>query len=237
MKKNDSAFKAVLKTIKKIAPYVICTALILLLVFLGVKYHTVIADLIKSQEARDSFVEWVKSKGAAGFFTFLAIQILQVIVAIIPGEPIELMAGALYGTWGGLIICQLGLLLGSICVYGTVKLAGAKSVPESTLAKYKFLRDEAHVKFALFMLYFIPGTPKDMLLYIGPFIPVSAKTFFALSTIARIPSVLTSTYMGAHLMRGDIKSSVITAVITGAAALICIFNQERIISAIQKIKK
>lgn len=186
MEQKPSAFKAVLKFIKKSAPYIICTALIVLLVVFGVKYCAVIMNLIESQVARDAFVAWVQSKGALGFLAFLAVQILQVVVAIIPGEPIELMAGALYGTWGGLFVCELRLLLGSIAVYGFVKLAGAKSVPEETLSKYKFLRDEAHVEFALFMLYFIPGTLKDMLLYIGPFMPVSAKRFFILATIARV---------------------------------------------------
>lgn len=209
----------------------------MLLVVFGVKYRAVIMNLIESQVARDAFVAWVQSKGALGFLAFLAVQILQVVVAVIPGEPIELMAGALYGTWGGLFVCELGLLLGSIAVYGFVKLAGAKSVPEETLSKYKFLRDEAHVEFALFMLYFIPGTPKDLLLYIGPFMPVSAKRFFILATIARVPSVITSTYTGAHLMQGDLKTSIITAVITGAIALICIINQDKILQMIQKMKR
>lgn len=237
MEQKPSAFKAVLKFIKKSAPYIICTALIVLLVVFGVKYRAVIMNLIESQVARDAFVAWVQSKGALGFLAFLAVQILQVVVAVIPGEPIELMAGALYGTWGGLFVCELGLLLGSIAVYGFVKLAGAKSVPEETLSKYKFLRDEAHVEFALFMLYFIPGTPKDLLLYIGPFMPVSAKRFFILATIARVPSVITSTYTGAHLMQGDLKTSIITAVITGAIALICIINQDKILQMIQKMKR
>lgn len=60
------------------------------------------------------------------WLAFLGLQVLQVVVAVLPGEPVELMAGLLYGTWGGLTLCLLGVGLSSAAVYYCVRAAGAE---------------------------------------------------------------------------------------------------------------
>ena len=215
-----------------------CVSLVLLaaLAVFGVTYHKQIWLVLTQPAARDAFVAYVRGTGVTGFLAFLGLQVLQVVVAVLPGEPVEIMAGALYGTWGGLFACQLGILVGSVAVYYCVKLAGAAAVDASVLHKYRFLRDDAHVKFALFLLYFVPGTPKDILLYIGPFMPVSARTFFAIALFARVPSVITSTYAGANIVQGNWKMSLLVFAVTGAAALLCVWQQDKILSAIKALK-
>lgn len=206
------------------------------LAVLGLAYHREIVDILTRQAARDAFVSSVRRSGAAGFAAFLGLQVLQVVVAVLPGEPVELMAGALYGTWGGLGVCLLGLLPGSMVVYGAVRLLGAARIDPALLHKYRFLRDDAHVEFALFLLYFIPGTPKDALLYVGPFLPVRPAVFFAIALTARIPSILTSTCAGASFVQGNWRMSLAVFSVTGLAALTCILLQERILQALARWK-
>ncbi|MEG2394764.1 MAG: VTT domain-containing protein, partial [Ruthenibacterium sp.] len=147
------------------------------LALFAVTYHRQIWLLLTQQSARDTFVAMVRGSGFTGLAAFLGLQVLQVVIAVIPGEPVELMGGALYGTWGGLAVCMAGLLLGSVAVYYVVRLMGAGKIDPSLLHKYRFLRDDAHICWFLFLLYFIPGTPKDVLLYIGPFLPVRPAAF------------------------------------------------------------
>ena len=154
--------------IKKYAGTALGAALLLALAVFGITYRNEIWAVLTQQDARDAFIAFVHESGFLGLLAFLGLQVLQVVVAVLPGEPVELMAGLLYGTWGGLALCLLGVGLSSAAVYYCVRAAGARAIDASVLAKYHFLRDEAHVKFFLFLLFFIPGTPKDVLIYLGP---------------------------------------------------------------------
>lgn len=206
------------------------------LTLLGATYHKQIWAILTQQAARDAFQQFVQQSGLVGLLAFLGLQMLQVIVAVLPGEPVELMAGALYGTWGGLAVCMVGLLLGSVLVYWVVRLLGPQRIDAAALHKYHFLRDDAHVHFFLFLLYFIPGTPKDILLYLGPFLPVRPRTFFLIALLARIPSVLTSTYTGATFMAGRWQAGLVVFAVTGVVALLCIWQQEHLLHLLGRVK-
>lgn len=205
-------------------------AMLLCIAAFGVTYHREIWAILTNEAARDAFIAWVRDSGWTGLAVFLGVQVLQVVVAFLPGEPVELAAGLIYGTWGGLALCLVGIFLSSMAVYYTAKLLGAHAVSGDVLKKYRFLRDEAHVHFALFLLFFIPGTPKDVLVYAGPFLPVSARSFFLLSTLARIPSILTSTFAASSFAGGNWMAGAAVYALTGAAALVCALNEERLLA-------
>ena len=159
---------------------------------------------------------------------------LQVLVAVIPGEPIEVMAGVLYGTWGGLVICLTGVLLGSVLIYYFVKSIGRNPLKNEAHVRYRILNDPKRVEVLLFLLFLVPGTPKDILLYFAPFLPVKASRFFLLATLARIPSVVTSTFAGAHLAKGDFKVTVAVFLCAGAAGLLGILYNEKLLTLLEK---
>ena len=155
--------KHMITWIRKHGGTIVSVAALAVLAFFGVYYRREIWAILVSQEARDSFISYVRESGLVGLALFFGLQILQIVVAVLPGEPVELMAGLLYGTWGGLAVCLAGVALSTLIVYYCVRAAGAKALDQSALKKYRFLRDEAHVKLFLFVLFFIPGTPKDVL--------------------------------------------------------------------------
>ena len=153
----------------------------------------------------------------------LGIQVLQIVVAFLPGEPIEIIMGVLYGSFGGLFTCLFGILLGSMIVYVLTKLIGIPFVKLfidlDDLKKYKFLNDSKRLDLTVFILFFIPGTPKDALTYLAPFLPIKAKRFFLIATIARIPSVITSTILGHELIEGNYTNAIIVFVITALISI------------------
>lgn len=202
----------------------------------GLTYHREIWAVFTQQAARDALVARARGAGAWGLAVFFGLQVLQVVAAFLPGEPVELAAGLLYGAWGGLAVCLAGALLGAACIYFFVRAAGARAVSESALQKYPLLRDEAHVKFFLFMIFFIPGTPKDLLTYAGPFLPVRARDFLLLSTLARIPSILSSTFTADAFAAGRWQIGAAVYAATGLAAGLCIWQQERLLRALRTWK-
>lgn len=192
----------------------------------GVTYRQELFDILRYPEARTLFIERLRQSGLSGLLFFFLLKVLQVLVVVIPGEPFELMAGVLYGTLGGLAVSLLGVLCGSLIIYFSMKALGVHAVDPEKLHKYRFLRDEQHIQGMLFLLFFIPGTPKDVLTYIGPFLPVSAWRFFAISLFARIPSVISSTFAGANLASGNWHLTIGVFLITGLLGGLCIlFNK------------
>jgi len=156
--------------------------------------------LVKSYDNPEEFIMLIDSFGIFGFLVMLFIQIAQIIVALILGEIIEFVAGMLYGWLGGLLFCLFGTAVGQAIVFFAVRVLGEslveKAAGSKAMIKYKFLRDEKRLKTVIFILYFLPGTPKDLLTYIVPVTKIRFTDFMIISLLARIPSIVTSTYGG-----------------------------------------
>lgn len=196
---------------------------------------------LKDETTRAKFVEYIHSKGVFGVLILLGIQVVQVIVAIIPGEPIEVLAGLLYGTFYGYLICTIGMLIGTIIIYYTVRALGVgfitKLIGEKKLSKYKFMHDTRRLEIITFILFFIPGTPKDLLTYFMPITKIKPTTFFAIVAFARIPSIVSSTFAGSSIGQGKWLQSVVIFCIIGAIGTVGIFFNEKIINAFQSKKE
>lgn len=177
-----------------------------------------------TKEGRDSLVALIRGQGILGVLAFIALQILQVVIFIIPGEFIEVIGGILYGTWWGYAICMIGVILGSTVIYYLVKWLGyefiTEFVPEKEFQKLNFLKKEKNITLLVFILFFIPGTPKDALTYFIPFTNLPLKKFLIISTLARIPSVISSTFVGSSLQSQNITVAIVAYACIGIAALI-----------------
>lgn len=182
--------------------------------------------------ARENLQQYFASKGIGGWLIFLVVQILQVVVAMIPGEPIEICAGLLYGPVWGTLSCMLGILIGSLIVYALVKKLGMPIVSvfidPDRLQNLWFVRDESRFEKIAFLLFFIPGTPKDLLTWAAGLLKINPLRFFLFSTIARLPSILTSTLAGASLITGDFVTMVLIFGITGCISIIGIYLHKKI---------
>ena len=121
---------------------------------------------LREPENQAAFENFVGSLGFFGILLMLGIQVLQIVVAVIPGEPIELIMGLMYGTWGGLALTLTGILIGSAIIYFCMKRFGtgfaSKFVDTNGFKKFRFLNDPAKRDSFIFLLFFIPGTPKDV---------------------------------------------------------------------------
>lgn len=149
------------------------------------------------------FRAWVDGHGVWGRIAFVGMMFFQVVVAIIPGEPLEIAAGYAFGFWEGTLLCQIGIFLGSLTVFLFVRNWGIRVVevffPREKIQKIlssKLLRDRKKRDALTFILMFIPGTPKDILTYCAGLTDMPLGTWLLISTIARIPSVVTSTIGG-----------------------------------------
>ena len=168
------------------------------------------------------FRDWVDSHGVFGRLAFLGMMMFQVFVAIIPGEPLEIGAGYAFGVLEGTALCLLATTLASGVIFLIVKKYGMKFVTlfvaEEKIRSLKFLRNTRRLEFIVFLLFFIPGTPKDVLTYMVGLTPMKLRVWLLITTVARIPSVVTSTVGGDALGTQEYLFAVIVFVATAAVS-------------------
>ncbi len=196
-----------------------------------------IADVF-SEGGVERLVDSAQHAGAAGVLMMLGVQLLQVIVAFIPGEVVQLAAGVMYGPWWGTLLLLFGCVIGSSIVYALVHRLGAPFVREMVSTKHldAFRRFEASGKLDLvvFILFLIPAMPKDVFTYLVPLTSMEYKRFITLTTIGRIPGIVGSTYAASGYASGDIVGPTIVMVILVVLAIIAIVFRDRILNALGK---
>ena len=216
------------KKILKIVSALIITALT---VALAVNLFPLVLSL-KDESGRESFRAVIDSLGPIGILLMLLLQTAQIIVAIVPGEPIELLLGMMYGTVGGLLVSLLGIAIGQTAVFLLVKRYGIsfamRFVNVKEFEKLKFLQAPEKRDSLVFLLFFIPGTPKDILTYFAPFTGIPYLRFLILSLFARIPSVVSSTWAGSSISDGAFIKTLVIFALTGILGLAGILINARI---------
>lgn len=194
-----------------------------------------------TEEGREAFGAWVDGLGFGGWLVTLGIQLLQIFVAFIPGEPVELLLGYLWGPWLGMLTCLIGIFIGTLTIFLLVRRLGMrfvrKIVGTDDLTKYKFLQNKNKVELTVFVLFFIPGTPKDALTYIAPIAPISPIKYLLIATFARIPSIITSTLLGDSIADGDYLLAVIVFVVTAVISVLGIIFSNKFIKNKQNDKE
>ena len=141
---------------------------------------------------------------------------MRIFLIILPGEPIEILAGMCYGRLWGTVFVMVSACIISTVIFLLVRKFGRKFVyvfcDEKKVAKMensKLFQNPKKIEMIMFVLFLIPGIPKDLLVYVAGLLPIKPLRFILISTFARFPSVVTSTLAGANLVIGDWKMSVI----------------------------
>ena len=163
---------------------------------------------------------------------FIGITFIQVIFAFIPGEPVEIGAGYAFGGIEGAIVSLVGILLASILIFKTVRRYGRPVVelfftPEQ-IDSVKFLQNPKDVTILTFVIFLIPGTPKDILTYLAGLTPITMKHWLIITTVGRLPSVFTSTVGGSLLNSEKYVQAIIIFALTVVLAFIGIMIYRRI---------
>lgn len=188
--------------------------------------------LLQTVNEPDRFRDFVSDNIFWGILAFLLIQAFQVFFALIPGEPIEIFAGYAFGSIFGLALCTVGITFAAAAIFWLTRRFGKKFtyilVAEEKLQNLKFLQNEKRMELLLFILYFIPGTPKDLITYFVGLTKINFWKFIFISSIARIPSIITSTLAGATLQRENYLLSAIIFGVTGLVSIVGIIIYNKI---------
>lgn len=200
-----------------------------------------IVKMLSTEEGRAGLERLVDSNFLLGVCVYMFLQVLQVLVALIPGGVIQILGGVLFGNFWGTVLCSLGILAGSAIVFFMVRRFGMPVVEafidRKGIKKFEFLNDTKKLEITVFILFLIPGMPKDVLTYLAPLTKIKPSSFLALSMLGRFPAILLSIVFGANLSEGNILAAVIIFAVVAVVGIIGILYNGKIVAYIKSRRK
>lgn len=145
----------------------------------------------------------IMSYGKFSILAFIILQVVQVVAFFIPGEFVQVAGGYIYGTAFGCLISFTGIIIGSSITYFIASKGGKplihKIIPKNHMKFFDKASNYGKINNIIFLLYLIPGMPKDVLGYMCGITDITFKDFFMYSSLGRIPGIMISSYFGAKL--------------------------------------
>lgn len=175
-------------------------AVVLFVLFSAAVFRFVGRPMIRFARQPELFREWVEQRGVWGKIAYVGMVFLQVLVALIPGEPLEICGGYAFGAVWGTVLCLTGAALGSVAVFAAVRRFGTALAevffPREKLDSLRFLHSSPKRDALFWLIFTVPGTPKDLLCYFAGLTDLSWGKWLLICTVGRIPSIVTSTIGG-----------------------------------------
>ncbi|MBI3665185.1 MAG: TVP38/TMEM64 family protein [Acidobacteria bacterium] len=179
------------------------------------------SEFLQRLSNRDQLIVSLRSAGVEGPLLCIAVQFIQVVIFIIPGEITQFAAGYVFGAAMGFVYSVAGIMLGAAFNFFFARLVGRpvveKFIPRPTLDKIDHALNNAKGKSAMFLLFLLPGMPKDAMSYGAGLTSMGLVEFVVVTGLARSPALLVSILLGAQAYRRDYRGMIIIGLVVAAA--------------------
>ncbi|MBN1648901.1 MAG: TVP38/TMEM64 family protein [Spirochaetales bacterium] len=208
-------------------PALLAIALVLLVYLLVTGYFF---SFFKNSK---KIADWINSQGIRAWLVFVFVQIFQVIIFVIPGEFTQIAGGYLFGVFAGGLLSLAGITIGSVANFYIARLSGAdfvrKIIGEERYERFRKVLSSERQVMTFFILFLIPGIPKDIVCYFTGLSTLSLARFLVFSTIGRIPGIVISVIFGAALVENRIVLMIILAGLSLLFFLLGLFIRKKFI--------
>ncbi|KWX71458.1 TVP38/TMEM64 family protein [Paenibacillus jilunlii] len=201
-----------------------------LAVALMLKY---LPDILELTASFDEFRKYVLSSGKWGPVILSLFQILQTVIAPIPGEVVQIAGGYIYGVTLGTVYVTAGMLLGSAIAFYFTRFMGGflvgRLIEKKKLKWMTDMMERKNFSVFLFIFFLIPGLPKDLLVYIAGLTPMKPLRFFGILLAGRLPWLIASVAVGSNIYQKNYTSTIILSVLALLAFVLGFIYKDKLI--------
>jgi uncharacterized membrane protein YdjX (TVP38/TMEM64 family) len=198
-------------------------------------------ELLSVFRDREAIRSWVEARGAWGELAFVGLQVLQVVVFVIPGEVVQVAGGYVYGFRDGTLLSLAGITLGSLVNFLAGRWLGRPFVEavfkKERVASIEKIAASGRAAAGFFILFVIPGIPKDALCYVAGMSRLGFPAFLAISMLGRLPGILGSSFMGSAAYSGSYRAALLVLAIASVLFFVGLFFKERIQDFLARLLK
>lgn len=180
----------------------------------------------------------ILSFGSYSFLAYIVIQISQIIIFFIPGELVQIAGGYIFGALNGYILSFIGILIGSAFSFLLARILGKRFVEKIVFSEDKWLfkkieemkKNPEKFKKLVFIMYLIPGIPKDILGYICGVTDIKLKDFLVISMLGRTPALFISCFFGHNIFKDNLIMLIAISVLCGVVFIFSIVKGKKFIN-------
>ncbi|MDO4384044.1 MAG: TVP38/TMEM64 family protein [Eubacteriales bacterium] len=171
----------------------------------------------------------------------VALQIIQIVICILPGQPIQLASSYMYGVFGGYCIAIIGATLGCMVTYQIAHFLGSDAMHlmfgKEKVASYMRKLNSSKALTIVFLIYLVPGIPKDLVSYIAGISDIELKPFLLVSTLGRSPGILGSLLIGSFWSSKNYTGIAVVAAVMLFLLVWCVRNRKDIMKKIESYEE
>lgn len=171
----------------------------------------------------------------------VALQIIQIVICILPGQPIQLASSYMYGVFGGYCIAIIGATLGCMVTYQIAHFLGSDAMHmmfgKEKVASYMRKLNSGKALTIVFLIYLVPGIPKDLVSYIAGISDIELKPFLLVSTLGRSPGILGSLLIGSFWSSKNYTGIAVVAAVMLFLLVWCVRNRKDIMKKIESYEE
>jgi uncharacterized membrane protein YdjX (TVP38/TMEM64 family) len=196
---------------------------------------------IFSEHFATDIISYLQSHKSRSLAILVSLQALQVIVCILPGQPIHIAGSYMFGIIGALLTSLAGAVIGATVSFFLSRLLGRDAMHvlfgEERINDYKEKLNSAKGILIVFLIYLIPGIPKDLTAYAAGISEMRFAPFLVASTVGRTPAMMGSILFGYFFKRHDYTAIAILCVISFLIVVICLIKRKRILSILDELAR
>ena len=196
---------------------------------------------IFSKDAVGAMITYLKANRRFAWLLIIAIQCVQVVICILPGQPVQFASSYMFGIAAGFGLSLIGAVIGTVISYYLARLLGRDALKlffdEKTLDNYRKKLNSGRGLMLAFLIYLIPGVPKDIVSYAAGISDMRFLPFLAAATVGRSPGMLGSLLLGHYFGRRNYRAIIILSVIVALILIICFVFRERLTGFLDEIEE
>jgi len=230
---NDSSRKKIIAILKLILLAAIVAGIP---AFLYLRY----GDGVFSKDTAESVIGYLRQNRSIAFLLIIGLQIIQVVVCVLPGQPIQFAASYMFGVGRGYLLSVIGAVIGTTISFYLAKALGSEAMHlffgEEKINEYQRRLNSGRGLLLTFLIYLIPGVPKDLVSYAAGISEMRFRPFLQTATIGRSPAMLGSLLVGHFFGKQNYTAIIITTVIIVGLLLVCLIKRDELIAFLDRIE-
>ncbi len=195
---------------------------------------------IFSADTANLILEYLNQNRHIAILLIIGLQIIQVVVCFLPGQPIQFASSYMFGVLPGLLFSVIGAVIGTTISFYLAKLLGSEAVHiffgEERLNDYRDKLNSGRGLLLAFLIYLIPGIPKDLVSYAAGISEIRFRPFLLVATVGRLPGMLGSLFLGHFFGKQNYRAMIILSIIVALILVICFIKRESLIGVLDKIE-
>ena len=220
------------KRIKVISTILKFALLLLIIIGLPLYIYFFEPQFIDSMSSMENVNALFEHYHAESILVYIGAQILQIIICVIPGQWLQFAAGYMYGFWLGFLYSIIGAAIGSVVTYYLAKLLGRDAMHlifgEARINEFIHKLNSKKAIVIVFLIFLIPGVPKDLCNYAAGISEMKLKPFLIVSLVGRSPGMMGSLLIGRQIEAGNYTGAIVVAAVAVVLCVVGIIMRKRL---------